>query len=135
MKEIYHVVSLFVQFSKSSVLPQNDRRAKRRRPPPRVSPAVPGALEDRSLMAFNVLAEYATGTNPQRHGADPDRRGSQPDLVIVDSGDNSIGVRLGNADGTFGPSSDFRDRREPSVIGHGGLHQRRHCGRGDGQFG
>src|SRR5436190_1856982 len=61
------------------------------------------ALEDRSLMAFNVLADYATGPYPVDMTLAQINAGDQLDMVVVNSGDNSIGVRLGNADGTFGP--------------------------------
>jgi hypothetical protein len=59
-------------------------------------------LEDRRLLAFNVLAEYATGPYPFDLELAQIDAGSQPDLVVVNSGNNSISVRLGNADGTFG---------------------------------
>jgi hypothetical protein len=60
-------------------------------------------LEDRSLMAFNVLAQYATGLSPMNMTLARIDAGNQLDMVVANSGDNSIGVRLGNADGTFGP--------------------------------
>src|SRR5262249_27244247 len=60
-------------------------------------------LEDRSLMAFNFLADYTTGANPVNVLLAPIDCGSQLDMVVVNSGDNSIGVHLGNGDGTFGP--------------------------------
>jgi Calx-beta domain-containing protein/VCBS repeat protein len=59
-------------------------------------------LEDRSLMAFNLFGQYATGASPLDATLAPIDAGSQPDLVVVNTGDNSVGVRLGNADGTFG---------------------------------
>jgi hypothetical protein len=60
------------------------------------------SLADRSLMAFNVLAEYAAGTNPQDLVLAQIDSDGRPDLVIADYYGSSIGVRLGNADGTFG---------------------------------
>src|SRR4051812_20867122 len=62
------------------------------------------SLEDRSLMAFNVLADYTTGLNPIDITLAPIDAGAQLDMVVVNSGDSSITVRLGNSDGTFGPS-------------------------------
>src|SRR2546430_16025601 len=80
---------------------RRDRRAADRRREARRLFLEP--LEDRSLMAFNVLAEYAAGTNPQHLMLAQIDGGSQPDLVVADYYGGSIGVRLGNADGTFGP--------------------------------
>jgi hypothetical protein len=61
-------------------------------------------LEERRLLAFDILAEYATGGNSQveLEIAQIDA-GSQPDLVILNGGGSGhVSVRLGNADGTFG---------------------------------
>lgn len=58
-------------------------------------------LEDRSLMAFSVLANYATLTNPQDMQLTHIDGNSTLDMVVLNS--DAISVRLGNADGTFGP--------------------------------
>jgi len=58
-------------------------------------------LEPRALLAFNLLAEYATGPSPQSMLLSHIDTGSQVDLVVVNS-NNSISVRLGNGDGKFG---------------------------------
>src|SRR5262249_357321 len=59
-------------------------------------------LEDRSLMAFNFLADYATGPSPANIALTQIDAGSQLDLVTVNTGDSTVSVRLGNPDGTFG---------------------------------
>src|SRR5262245_16002249 len=58
-------------------------------------------LEDRSLMAFNVMAAYTTGASPFDLELTAIDAGSRPDLVTANN-DNTVGVRLGNAGGTFG---------------------------------
>src|SRR5262245_17508207 len=59
-------------------------------------------LEDRSLMAFNVLAEYATGAYPLDALLADVNRDSRPDMIVANNGGSSLDVRLGNGDGTFG---------------------------------
>jgi len=59
-------------------------------------------LEDRSLMAFNFMADYATGPNPQDLALTSINAGSQPDMLVADTGAASVSVRLGSAGGTFG---------------------------------
>jgi hypothetical protein len=58
-------------------------------------------LEDRNLMAFNVMATYTTGANPFALALTAIDPGNRPDLVTANV-DNTVSVRLGNADGTFG---------------------------------
>lgn len=57
-------------------------------------------LEQRYLMAFDVAAEYATGSSPGDILLTQIDAGSQLDMVVLQSG--GVSVRLGNADGTFG---------------------------------
>ncbi len=59
-------------------------------------------LEDRKLMAFNVVAEYVTGSNPSDVALALIDSGSQADLVIADNSASQGSVRIGNGDGTFG---------------------------------
>ena len=61
------------------------------------------ALEDRSLMAFSVLGDYATGADPVDVALAQINPGSQLDMVVLNKTDNTVSVRLGNGDGTFGP--------------------------------
>jgi hypothetical protein len=58
-------------------------------------------LEDRRLMAFNVLAEYSAGQGPSDFALAQIDAGSQLDLVIANDYAGQGSVRLGHADGTF----------------------------------
>ena len=60
------------------------------------------SLEERRVLAFDLLAEYGTGNNPTNLLLAPIDAGSQLDLVIISAG--VINIRLGSADGTFGPA-------------------------------
>jgi hypothetical protein len=57
-------------------------------------------LEDRRLMAFDVLAEYATAYSTQAMELAPVDADSRPDLVLIENG--RVTIRPGNADGSFG---------------------------------
>ncbi len=57
-------------------------------------------LEDRRLMAFDVLAEYATAYSTQAMELARIDADSRPDLVLIENG--RITIRPGNADGSFG---------------------------------
>ena len=59
-------------------------------------------LEDRRLMAFNVLAEYSTGAYPYDVLLADVNRDSRPDMIVTNNNGSSVDVRLGNADGSFG---------------------------------
>jgi hypothetical protein len=77
------------------------------------------ALEDRSLLAFNVLAEYPTGANPQDLALSQIDAGNQLDLVVVNIGNSSVGVQLGNPDGTFGSVQNTTTGRLPFSVATG----------------
>src|SRR5262245_44381776 len=78
-------------------------------------------LEDRNLMAFNVLADYATGANPYDLALAQINAGSQPDLVAVNIGDSTVSVRLGNGDGTFGAAQVSTTGTSPNSVADGDL--------------
>lgn len=61
-------------------------------------------LEDRRLMAFNLLAEYATGPTPTDLALAHLDGGGQLDLLVASTAEGNGSVRLGRADGTFGDS-------------------------------
>src|SRR4051812_2428965 len=62
------------------------------------------SLEGRSLMAFNVLAEYPTASDyPREILLAPINADSQLDLVTVDG---RVDIRPGNGDGSFGDLID-----------------------------
>jgi len=77
------------------------------------------SLEDRRLMAFNVLADYDTVSNPGTLLLTRIDAGTQTDLVIPDYNSSSIGVRLGNADGTFGPLQSSAAGGNPQSVAAG----------------
>jgi Calx-beta domain/FG-GAP-like repeat len=74
------------------------------------------SLEDRRLMAFNVLADYATGANPADLALAPIDTGAQLDLVVVNYNDSTVSVRLGNGDGTFGDAHVSPTGTGPSAV-------------------
>ena len=49
-----------------------------------------------------------------------------PDIVVANSGSNSVSVLLGNGDGTFQARANLRGWRRPARSGGGGPHRRRH---------
>src|SRR5205085_6862321 len=59
------------------------------------------SLEERRLLAFNILAQYATSGSPSDLVLAQINAGSHLDLVV---GGGPTSVRLGNADGTFNSS-------------------------------
>jgi hypothetical protein len=73
-------------------------------------------LEDRSLMAFNFLADYATGPSPANIALTQIDAGSQLDLVMVNTGDSTVSVRLGNPDGTFGAVQNSSTGASPRSV-------------------
>jgi hypothetical protein len=76
-------------------------------------------LEDRRLMAFNVLADYATGTVPVDLALEQIDPGSHADLVVVNSVDSTVSVRLGNGDGTFGDAQVSATGTNPRAVAAG----------------
>src|SRR5262245_15121501 len=76
-------------------------------------------LEDRSLMAFNVLGTYATGANPVDIALAQINPGSQLDMVVVNNSDNTVSVRLGNGNGTFGPLQTSSTGAGPNSLATG----------------
>jgi hypothetical protein len=102
-------------------------------------------LEDRHLLAFNMLTEYATDLWPRDLHLVDVNGDTRADMIVDGS---SLGVRLGNADGTFGPiqtsatgylnsvaaTGDFTGDGLVDVVtaGYPGLNLR--AGNGDGTF-
>lgn len=58
------------------------------------------SLEDRNLLAFNVLGQTATASDTRAFVLAPIDAGSQLDLVTIENG--RVAIRLGNPDGSFG---------------------------------
>ncbi|HUE70756.1 MAG TPA: Calx-beta domain-containing protein [Pirellulaceae bacterium] len=105
-------------------------------------------LEDRRLLAFDVLAEYAAGLAPADVVLADVNSDGRPDMIVANSGGSSIDVRLGNGDGTFGvaissatgsnPRSlavgDFTGDGIPDVVTANGPEVSLLAGNGDGTF-
>ena len=94
--------------------PPADRRREARR-------LLLEGLEDRRLMAFNVLAEYATNSYPLDVALTQIDAGSQLDMVVADYYDGTVGVRLGNADGTFSGLQSSATGLYPQSVASGDL--------------
>jgi hypothetical protein len=78
-------------------------------------------LEDRALLAFNILDEYATGAYPLDLALSPMDAGSQPDMVVAEYYGSSASVRLGNVDGTFGSAQSSPTGANPYSVATGDL--------------
>ena len=84
-----------------------------------VSPVVLEGLEDRRLMAFNVLAEYPTGASPVDVVLSDLNADNRPDMIVANSGSASVDVRLGNGAGTFGAATSLSLGGSPSSVAVG----------------
>jgi hypothetical protein len=102
-------------------------------------------LEDRRLLAFDVLGEFATGEGAIDLALAPVDAGSRLDLVVGNLAADPGSVRLGNADGTFNSAQStgahFRSVATGDLTGEGitdiaGLndHVIVQKGNGDGTF-
>ncbi|HUE72154.1 MAG TPA: FG-GAP-like repeat-containing protein, partial [Pirellulaceae bacterium] len=78
-------------------------------------------LEDRRLLAFDVLAEYPTGLAPADVALADVNGDGRPDMIVANSGGSSIDVRLGNADGTFGAAISSATGASPRSLAVGDL--------------
>jgi hypothetical protein len=76
-------------------------------------------LEDRRLMAFGVLAEYATGDYPLDVVLADVNSDSRPDMLVANASGFSVDVRLGNGNGTFGSATSYSLTGSPSSIAVG----------------
>lgn len=90
---------------------------KRRRPT--VSSSRPEQLEDRSLLAFDLTANYAVGTGPGSSIVADFNNDGQADLAVVNSNSNNVSVLLGNDDGTFQPSQNTTTGANPVSLAVG----------------
>jgi hypothetical protein len=78
-------------------------------------------LEDRSLMAFNPFAEYGLGDSPQDLLLADLNADGRLDMIAPSYSDDSVTVRLGNADGSFGDSQSFSTGDGPRSVAAGDL--------------
>lgn len=97
---------------------RNSKRADRRQAARRL---LLEALELRQLLAFNVLNTYPTGPNPVDVELALIDGDSSLDMVVVNSTGESIDVRLGNGDGTFGAATPYAAGLSPNSVAVGDL--------------
>ncbi len=76
-------------------------------------------LEGRSLLAFNPFAEYGLGDGPQDLLVADLNADSRPDMIAPSWSGNSVQVRLGNDDGTFGSLQSFTTGAGPRSVAIG----------------
>src|SRR6478752_5577535 len=62
------------------------------------------ALEDRRLLAFSPLANYAVGQNPQAIASADFNNDHILDLAVANYSSSTVSVLLGNANGAFQPA-------------------------------
>jgi len=71
--------------------------------------------------SFGANTEFGTGYAPLSVAIGDLNGGGKLDLVVANSGDNTVSVLLGNGDGTFEAHADFGTGRLPSSVVIGGL--------------
>src|SRR5262245_35243372 len=59
------------------------------------------ALEDRTLMSFSSITSYAAGLHPDAIVTADFNHDNRVDIAVVNNGDNTVSVLLGNPGGTF----------------------------------
>src|SRR5438552_941164 len=94
----------------------------RRRPIRRPSPAARlclETLEDRCLLSFSPAVSYPVGVNPQALVTGDFNGDGRLDLAVLNSGDSSVSLLLGNADGTFQPGQKFLTAAGPVSLAVG----------------
>jgi hypothetical protein len=70
---------------------------------------------------FGPKTDYPTGNNPRSLVIADLNADGKPDLVMVEGGDLSVSVYLGNGDGTFGAKTDFPVGLSPTSVAVGDL--------------
>src|SRR5258708_3355221 len=76
-------------------------------------------LEDRCLLSFSPAVLYPTGSNPLTVvTADLANKG-RLDLITANDNDNTISVRMGNGDGTFGAATTYATGAGPEAVAVG----------------
>ena len=76
-------------------------------------------LEDRSLMAFNPLADYSTSAAPLDVILADVTGDARPDQIVVSYTASSIDVRLGNGNGSFGSALTSSTVANPQSVAVG----------------
>ncbi len=76
-------------------------------------------LEDRTLPSFLSPVNYAVGTNPLSVVTADLANNGKLDLITANANDNTISVRMGNGDGTFGPAQTYAVGSAPVSVAVG----------------
>jgi hypothetical protein len=76
-------------------------------------------LEDRVVPSFLPPVNYPTGTNPLAVVTADLNGDGRLDLITANAGDNTISVRLGNGDGTFGAAQTYAVGTGPDSVAVG----------------
>src|SRR5262249_51744637 len=71
-------------------------------------------LEDRNLPSFLAPVSYPVGANPTAVATADFNGDAKLDLVVVNNGSDSIGILLGNGNGTFQAAQEFGTAYPPS---------------------
>jgi hypothetical protein len=102
-----------------SLKPRPPRAAARRsrRRPNACGPRLE-ILEDRCQPSFLTPVNYAVGTAPVAV-ATADLGNGKLDIITANANDNTISVRLGHGDGTFGPATTYAVDSVPDAIAVG----------------
>jgi hypothetical protein len=77
------------------------------------------ALEDRCQPSFLSPVNYAVGTNPVAVVTADLANNGKLDLITANASDNTISVRMGNGDGTFGPATPYAVGTYPESVAVG----------------
>src|SRR5262245_20720331 len=103
-----------------------DKRRRRRTATKKDRPGIKlwvEALEDRALLAardfFAASVDYATGANPNRAALGDLNGDGHADLVIANSSNDTVSVRLGNGQGSFGAKTDYAVGSNPVGVALG----------------
>jgi hypothetical protein len=77
------------------------------------------SLEDRCLLALLAPVDYPVGANPQAVVTADFNNDGRLDLATPNSGDNTVGLLLGNANGTFQPAQTSTTGAYPQSLAVG----------------
>src|SRR5688572_28976379 len=76
-------------------------------------------LEERRLLSFSAAVHYPTGAGPQDVATGDFNGDGRPDLAVTSAGTSTVGVLLGNANGTFQPAVSSATGNGPQSVAVG----------------